>query len=235
MTTVVDIFDNLDVYNNLDVFDNLYECAICFYPIITDKYVTDCSHTFHHTCIHEWSMYSPNCPFCKLTINIPEFNHEITPDEETRIAEIINSGLISDLEYQEYQKNIKRERETMPNNITLVNASIVLINDYTTHNCDNDMQDTTRRDLLRMRALMFYETFNSLILVCYSEYLFQVSIITVALGTSIVHMKNIYNLCHLTFLLKIIFIISSVSVEPRYNHYGFYVSCFPWIVVTLIK
>jgi len=224
----------------IDVFDNLCECSICFYPIITDKYVTDCSHTFHHTCIREWSLYIPNCPLCKLTINVPEFNLEISPDEEMRIAEIINSGLISDFEYKEYQKHIKCKRETMVNEQQTINASIVIINDSPTS--DDDEQDTKIKDLSRMRILMLYETFNSLILICYSEYLFQVSIVAIASGTSIVYRKNVCNLRHLTLLLKIFFILSTLSLESSYNHYessynhyGFYISCFSWIAMALIK
>ena len=68
--------------------NNLEECAVCFYPIITDKYVTDCSHTFHHTCIHEWSLHKPICPLCNFVINIPEFNIEIHTDDDITLPNV---------------------------------------------------------------------------------------------------------------------------------------------------
>jgi hypothetical protein len=227
MTTVIDIFDYSD------------ECAICFYPIITDKYVTDCSHTFHHTCIHEWSLYIPTCPFCKLTINIPDSNLEITTDEELRIAEIINSGLVSDLEYQKYQKRIKQEREIMSHNVALIHEprsnvnSAVIINDY-----GNDIQDMSMRDLLRMRVLIFCEAINAFVMIWYSEYIFQVSIVTVAFVTTALHRGKIRVLKRFTLVLKLIFILYSVSVEQMYNHYAFYyfwLTWLTWFALTFIK
>jgi len=103
MVAFADISNNLDT----DISNNLDDCSICFYPIITDKYVTDCSHTFHHTCIHEWSLHMPicHCPLCNFIINIPELNNEITTDEDTRIACITNATLVDDIDINSTLEN----------------------------------------------------------------------------------------------------------------------------------
>lgn len=231
MDTIVDMSNNLD------------ECAICFYPIITDKYVTDCSHTFHHTCIHEWSIHRSICPLCNCIIQIPELNIEITTNEETRIADIINSGLADDLEFKRYQKRIKRQRSIILNNQTTQispnnNSSIFIIGDYTELEGADDLQNITRTEFNRIHALIFYESINAVVLIYYSVYLFQLFLIFLALITGIAYRKKIIGTRYSTLFLKILYILYSVSTEQteQLDYNGiFYFYCFVWITISFVK
>jgi hypothetical protein len=227
------------------VSNNLEECAICFYPILTDKYVTDCSHTFHHTCIQEWSLHRSICPLCNFIIKIPELNIEITPDEETRIADITNSGLVDDLEFKRYQKRIKRQRSIILNNRTTQispnnnnNTSIFIMGDYTALEGADDLQDMTRREFNRIHALIFCESINAVVLISYSVYLLQLFLIFLALITGIAYRKKIIGTRYSTLFLKFLYILYSVSTEQTeqldYNCV-FYFSCFLWITISFLK
>jgi hypothetical protein len=237
MVTFADISNNLDT----DISNNLDDCSICFYPIITDKYVTDCSHTFHHTCIHEWSLHIPicHCPLCNFIINIPELNNEITTDEDTRIACITNTTLVDDIEFQRYQQHIREQRELLSNsNITQISpesnfSTIVVAGDYASLEGD-DIQVTQRRT----RTLIFGEMINAFILMLYSVYIMQLSLILFAFAVSVSHRKKVIDAKYFTLFIKILFILYSVSIDQNkeidYN-YDFYVSCFPWFTISLIK
>jgi len=224
--------------------NNLEECAVCFYPIITDKYVTDCSHTFHHTCIHEWSLHKPICPLCNFVINIPEFNIEIPTDDDITLPNATNSCLIDDLEFQRYQQRVKRQREIMTNNhISQIiphndNNSIFITGDYTTLEGVYDLEDTTRREFNRIHALIICETINAIVLISYSVYLLQLFIILLALLTGVAYRKKHIDTRFSVLFLKFIFILYSVSIERNeqidYNRF-FYFSCVPWITISFIK
>jgi len=226
-----------------DISNNLDDCSICFYPIITDKYVTDCSHTFHHTCIKEWSHHKSICPLCNFTINIPELNNEITPDEDIRISHITNSGIVDDLEFQRYQQNIREQRILLTNaHITQVSpesnfSTIVVAGDYASFEGD-DNDNAIQVIPLRTRALIFCEMANAVILVLYSAYVMQLVLIMFASTMGVLHRKKVLEANYFTLFLKILFILYSVSVEQigeiDYN-YDFYVAVIPWFSVSLIK
>jgi hypothetical protein len=214
----------------IGINENVDECAICFYPIITDKYVTDCSHSFHHTCLREWSFYLSKCPLCNMTINIPDFIIEIPPDEVARIKNVLSPELIIDLEYQKYQKQIKLERATKNNNSRLIGYELQ-------HNCVvvTDCSGFVYVTGKSRRVLICCNTINTFVLVFYSENLFQAGIVLVVFGTSVAQRKNARELCCFPFLLKIVFILSSIMTQQLHNQYLFIFSCLTWIIFSLVK
>ena len=42
-------------------------CVICLQPIIYKYlvYKTNCGHTFHRNCLHEWLCKNKSCPICR--------------------------------------------------------------------------------------------------------------------------------------------------------------------------
>ena len=42
-------------------------CVICLQPIIYKYlvYKTNCNHTFHRNCLHEWLCKNKSCPICR--------------------------------------------------------------------------------------------------------------------------------------------------------------------------
>jgi len=222
-----------------DISNNLDDCSICFYPIITDKYVTDCSHTFHHTCIREWSLHRSICPLCNFIINVPNYSIDITQDDELIIADMTSSNLIENLEFQRYQHHIRQQREIISNTqVTQISpesnfSTIVVAGDYTSLEGD-DAQVMP----IRTRTLILCEMINSLILMLYSVYIMQLSLILLASAVGVSHRKKVFDAKYFTLFLKLLFILYSISVEQTgeidYN-YDFYLVCVPWFSLSLIK
>jgi hypothetical protein len=131
--------------------NNLEECSICFYPIQTDKYVTDCSHTFHYACLHEWSLQKSSCPLCVLNIKLPDS----TRNEDMVVLSGVMSQDMDDLIFQ---------------HIVLQPVSSLAIDYYVpiTH-----VEDVTTREYYRIFVIKSCDTINSIVLTYYSTYFIQ--------------------------------------------------------------
>lgn len=169
----------------IDLSNNLIECTICFYPVINDKYVTDCSHTFHHICLYEWCQQKNICPLCTSEIIIAPFNveHANNGEMELRESGTTNSSLIDAIEYQRYLEYIERQRYSREQR-EMENArigesgrgngsTIVIINDYNAivsddedSQYDNEVEITTR-ERIKMRIYIFLELTTTLALTLY--------------------------------------------------------------------
>ena len=240
--------------NDMDIPKNILECTICFYPITSDKYVTDCSHTFHHACIQEWSLQKPSCPLCNALITVPEYNHGDTSEEEIRETTSIESGLVDDLEFRRYQEHVERqrhqqERERIENTRisrivpTGSGSTILIIGDYNEFESDDEdgMRDITlmtRCDYIKMRILIFIETTNTIILLAFSVYILQIALLFLSLISVILYRKKKHDMRYISLFFKILFILYSVSIEytSEYNYdLEFYITCVPWVGLIMIK
>jgi hypothetical protein len=115
------------------------ECSICFYPILSEKYVTECKHTFHHNCLREWTLQRPVCPLCNSNIDLPAFNDVNFGDMQTG-SETELRTLANDLDYQRYIETIRRQSlvdaNNNYNNISnnalpyVGDATVIIVNDY---------------------------------------------------------------------------------------------------------
>jgi|AntAceMinimDraft_5_1070358.scaffolds.fasta_scaffold05799_3 hypothetical protein len=176
------------------------ECSICFYPITSDKYVTECEHTFHNNCLNEWTVQKPSCPLCNASIHIPEFNYdiEIQYAELTEESHDISANVItsSNLDYKRYIETIWRQRlnEESNNeraNVTPFNgdSTVILINDYTEFNVTNG-SDINNQDVFdvkskRNRTLIALEVITTCSAMSYSVNVLHTSIALVAGATTI--------------------------------------------------
>lgn len=238
----------------VDIPKNILECTICFYPITSDKYVTDCSHTFHHTCIQEWSLQKPSCPLCNALITVPEFNHGDTSEEEIRATTSIEPSLVDNLEFQRYQEHVERqrhqqERERIENTRisrivpTGSGSTIVIIGDYNEFESDDEdgvreRTIMTRRDYIKMRILIFAETANTIILLSFSVYMLQIALLFFSFISATLYRKKMQDMRCLSLFFKILFIVYSVSIEytSEYNYDNeFYITCVPWVGLIMIK
>ena len=50
------------------LIDNETECCICLEKNDSPWTTSQCAHSFHATCISEWSKRNPSCPICRSTI-----------------------------------------------------------------------------------------------------------------------------------------------------------------------
>lgn len=126
--------------------EDIIECSICFYPVISDKYVTECEHTFHHSCLREWNLQRLSCPLCnsKITeigtlVNDLDYRSYIaTISIDVSYTEI--GTLVNDLDYQRYVETINRQNMGVVNNNARTDivpynggnrqGDIIIINDY---------------------------------------------------------------------------------------------------------
>jgi len=193
--------------------NNLEECSICFYPIQTDKYVTDCSHTFHYACLHEWSLHKSSCPLCVLNIKLPDS----TRNEDMVVLSGVISQDMDDLIFQ---------------HIMLQPVSSLAIDDYIPITY---VEDVTRREYYRMFVIKSCDTINSIVLTYYSIYFIQFIFLFIILLSNLYNKRKNIRFKYSILLCKCIYIIYSLYIEQTDGHPVFYISCFPWIAITYYK
>lgn len=236
----------------IDLSNNLIECTICFYPVINDKYVTDCSHTFHHICLYEWCQQKNICPLCTSEIIIAPFNVEDANNGEMELREsgTTNSSLIDAIEYQRYLEYIERQRYSREQR-EMENArigesgrgngsTIVIINDYNAivsddedSQYDNEVEITTR-ERIKMRIYIFLELTTTLALTLYILNVMQFTILLLCACSSITYKMRLNNMRFLSLFLKIIYIIYSVLLT-HIIYYEQLIMLFPWIMISVVK
>jgi hypothetical protein len=130
----------------------IIECSICFYPVISDKYVTECEHTFHQSCLRKWNLQRLSCPLCNGKITeIGTLVNDL--DYQSYIASISIDvsrseigTLVNDLEYQRYVETINRHDIVAVNNNNNYERNrrgdLVIINDYDETEIDYDTDET---------------------------------------------------------------------------------------------
>lgn len=236
----------------VDLSNNFIECVICFYPVLNDKYVTDCSHTFHHICLYEWYQQKNVCPLCTKEIVIEQFNQKNTDDSdmELRYTGLAESGLIDTIEYQRYLEYIERQRHSREQreleNLQIEetgqhsDSTIVIFNDYNALVSDEEDSHSdsdiviSPREKIKMRVYIFLEFTISLTLITYILNVLQLSILILCISTSVTYKMQFTDMQFLSLFFKIIFIIY-YFILTHMTYYGEMFIFVPWIAISLVK
>jgi len=64
------ILDKTALVNKNNTFLEDNECSICFDSMEHSKNILRCGHSFHEECINEWIKIKPNCPLCRIYIQL---------------------------------------------------------------------------------------------------------------------------------------------------------------------
>jgi hypothetical protein len=243
--------------NIIDLSNNFIECTICFYPVLNDKYVTDCSHTFHHICLYEWCQQKKICPLCTKDIEIKPFNQENTDNNEMelRSAGLVEPGLIDNIEFQRYLEYVERQRlsreqrefansrieETTPQR----GSTIVIINDYNTLESDDEQSQNEQsqndnmivistRERVKIRIYVFLEFTTTFALTSYILNKLQLLLLLLSTSTSISYKLRFNDMRFLSLVFKVIFISYSVVITQNIYYEQLFV-LFPWIVLSIVK
>ena len=236
----------------VDLCNNFIECAICFYPVLNDKYVTDCSHTFHHICLYEWCQQKNICPLCTKDIEIKPFNRENTDNNEMelRSAGLVEPGLIDNIEFQRYLEYVERQRfsreqrelenSRIEENRQHQGSTIVIINDYNALVSDEEVSQgdnelvISSREKIKMRIYIFFELTTTLVLTTYILNVIQLSVILLCITSSVTYKMRLNDNRFLSLFLKIIFIIYNVILTQIIYYEQLFVFV-PWIMLSIVK
>ena len=236
----------------IDLSNNVIECTICFYPVINDKYVTDCSHTFHHICLYEWCQQKNICPLCTKDIEIKPFNRENTDNNEMelRSAGLVEPGLIDNIEFQRYLEYVERQRfsreqrelenSRIEENRQHQGSTIVIINDYNALVSDEEVSQgdnelvISSREKIKMRIYIFFELTTTLVLTTYILNVIQLSVILLCITSSVTYKMRLNDNRFLSLFLKIIFIIYNVILTQIIYYEQLFVFV-PWIMLSIVK
>ena len=236
----------------VDLCNNFIECAICFYPVFNDKYVTDCSHTFHHICLYEWCQQKNICPLCTKDIEIKPFNRENTDNNEMelRSAGLVEPGLIDNIEFQRYLEYVERQRfsreqrelenSRIEENRQHQGSTIVIINDYNALVSDEEVSQgdnelvISSREKIKMRIYIFFELTTTLVLTTYILNVIQLSVILLCITSSVTYKMRLNDKRFLSLFLKIIFIIYNVILTQIIYYEQLFVFV-PWIMLSIVK
>ena len=235
----------------IDLSNNFIECTICFYPVLNDKYVTDCSHTFHHICLYEWCQQKNVCPLCTKEIEIEPFNQENTDNNELelRCAGLVEPGLVDNIEFQRYLEYVERQRFSREQQ-ELANSrieeprqqgsTIVIINDYNALVSDDEESQNVNeivistRDKIKMRIYVFFELTTTLVLTSYILDVIQLSILLLCLTSSVTYKMRFNDMRFLSLFFKIIFIIYNVVLTQIIYYEQLFVFV-PWVMLSIVK
>ena len=235
----------------IDLSNNLIECTICFYPVLNDKYVTDCSHTFHHICLYEWCQQKNVCPLCTKEIEIEPFNQENADNNEMelRCAGLVEPGLIDNIEFQRYLEYVERQRFSREQQ-ELANSrieesrqqgsTIVIINDYNALVSDDEESQNVNeivistRDKIKIRIYVFFELTTTLFLTSYILDVIQLSILLLCLTSSVTYKMRFNDMRFLSLFFKIVFIIYNVVLTQIIYYEQLFVFV-PWVMLSIVK
>lgn len=235
----------------IDLSNNFIECTICFYPVLNDKYVTDCSHTFHHICLYEWCQQKNVCPLCTKEIEIEPFNQENTDNNEMelRCAGLVEPGLIDNIEFQRYLEYVERQRFSREQQ-ELANSrieesrqqgsTIVIINDYNALVSDDEESQNVNeivistRDKIKIRIYVFFELTTTLVLTSYILDVIQLSILLLCLTSSVTYKMRFNDMRFLSLFFKIVFIIYNVVLTQIIYYEQLFVFV-PWVMLSIVK
>lgn len=235
----------------IDLSNNFIECTICFYPVLNDKYVTDCSHTFHHICLYEWCQQKNVCPLCTKEIEIEPFNQENADNNEMelRCAGLVEPGLIDNIEFQRYLEYVERQRFSREQQ-ELANSrieesrqqgsTIVIINDYNALVSDDEESQNVNeivistRDKIKIRIYVFFELTTTLVLTSYILDVIQLSILLLCLTSSVTYKMRFNDMRFLSLFFKIVFIIYNVVLTQIIYYEQLFVFV-PWVMLSIVK
>lgn len=236
----------------IDLSDNLIECAICFYPVIIDKYVTDCSHTFHHICLYEWCQQKKVCPLCTKEITIEPFNDEPIDNTEIELRQVGTTGssLVDNMEFQRYLEYVERQRYSreqreLENAMieemgSQTNSTIVIINDYNalvSYNEQSNNQNEiviSKQEKIKMRIYIFLEFSTTLVLTSYILNAIQMIILILSTMTSVTYKLRFNNARFLSLFFKVMFIFYSIVLK-QIIYYEELFLILPWIMISVVK
>ena len=238
--------------DTIDLSNNIIECTICFYPVISDKYVTDCSHTFHHLCLYEWCQQKNVCQLCTKTISIEPFNDETLDNAEIELrrTEITDSHLVDTIEFQRYLEYIERQRyyreQREMENARIermghqTNSTIVVINDYNVLESDEEQSQNdnvviiSTRERVKMRIYVFLEFTTTLALTSYILNIIQFLILILSTTSSISYKLRFNDMRFLSLFFKVIFIIYSIMLRQILYYEQLYMIV-PWVILSIVK
>lgn len=236
----------------IDLSNNLIECAICFYPVIIDKYVTDCSHTFHHICLYEWCQQKKVCPLCTKDITIVPFNDETIDNTEIELRQVgtTDSNLVDNIEFQRYLEYVERQRYSREQreleNARIeefgrqTNSTIVLINDYSELVSDNGQSNNdyelvvSNQEKTKMRIYIFLEFSTTFIITSYVSNAIQMAILTLSTTTSITYKLRFNNARFLSLVFKVLFILYCIILKQIIYYEELFI-LLPWIMISVVK
>lgn len=240
---------------DLDLSQNLIECIICFYPVINDKYVTDCSHTFHHICIYEWYQQRQKCPLCTKDIQINPFINCNENNENNELGHSIPtvSQLVDNSEFQRYLEYIQRQRykreqrelnnarNEQNNQHNQHNPTVLIINDYNRLENDDYNEHSqiyneiiiTNNERIKMKICIIFELTSTLVLITYITDVIQSVIITLSTVSSISYRIKLNDIKSLSLLFKIIFILYSLTLIEKI-YYQLLFTVIPWVLISLV-
>lgn len=236
----------------IDLSNNFIECTICFYPVLNDKYVTDCSHTFHHICLYEWCQQKNVCPLCTKEIEIEPFNQENADNNELEIrcAGLVEPGLVDNIEFRRYLEYVERQRlsreqreivnsrieETTPHQ----GSTIVIINDYNAlesddeHSQNDNMVVISTRERVKIRIYVFLEFATTLVITSYILNILQFLILLLCLTSSLTYKMRFNDMRFLSLFFKVIFISYNVVLTQIIYYEQIFVYV-PWIMLSIVK
>lgn len=236
----------------IDLSNNFIECTICFYPVLNDKYVTDCSHTFHHICLYEWYQQKNVCPLCTKEIEIEPFNQENADNNELelRCAGLVEPGLVDNIEFRRYLEYVERQRlsreqreivnsrieETTPHQ----GSTIVIINDYNAlesddeHSQNDNMVVISTRERVKIRIYVFLEFATTLVITSYILNILQFLILLLCLTSSLTYKMRFNDMRFLSLFFKVIFISYNVVLTQIIYYEQIFVYV-PWIMLSIVK
>jgi len=236
----------------IDLSNNFIECTICFYPVLNDKYVTDCSHTFHHICLYEWYQQKNVCPLCTKEIEIEPFNQENADNNELEIrcAGLVEPGLVDNIEFRRYLEYVERQRlsreqreivnsrieETTPHQ----GSTIVIINDYNAlesddeHSQNDNMVVISTQERMKIRIYVFLEFATTLVITSYILNILQFLILLLCLTSSLTYKMRFNDMRFLSLFFKVIFISYNVVLTQIIYYEQIFVYV-PWIMLSIVK
>ena len=194
--------------NNEEISMNNEECIICLHPIINDKYVTNCSHVYHHACIYEWSKKKKTCPLCISRIVIPNFN-------------------TNDPNNQQIQFIVTQQND---------DSTIILIQDYDEINNNATQPVIVVRNKPKYKLIIF-ELIATINVAFYLRNKILFNLVLIATNISVSYKTNCHTKRFMSLYFKILFIVLSFLMDENliYNiNYNIF-AIFPWIVISTIK
>ena len=231
--------------------EDTIECSICFYPVISDKYVTECEHTFHHSCLREWALQRLSCPLCnsKITeigtlVNDLDYQSYIeTISIDVSHAEI--GTLVNDLEYQRYVETIHRQdivavinnnnarTYVVPYNGGNRQGDIVIINDYDetdVHEIDGNVTFDTPFDVnsIKNRTLIVLEIITTCGIISCSVSVLHISFASLCGISSICWRVRFIPNKALPYIFKSAYLFFYLYLQR--NYYILYIFI-PWFVL----
>lgn len=231
----------------IDLSNNIPECTICFYPITNDKYVTRCFHTFHHSCILEWSLERSVCPLCNSNISIPEFN-DSNYEIEMRNGENASLNLVETLEFQRYLEQVERHRQMREREEedrireieTRTNSTILVIGNYEPYNSDEEDSNNINQiiispgEKIRIHFLIFIEFSTTIVIINFTIDVIQLFFIIFSFISIITYRIKCNKYRFLSLVFKSLFILYTLTIFEDVNPDSS-IAIIPWMMLSLIK